>query len=162
MKEPSARSADEIEHVVTEYGTILFRICLVMLGNTSDAEDAVQNTFLQYMRKAPSFSTQQHEKAWLITVATNQCRNMLRFMQHHPHIDLADVQAYVSDPESCGIMEALLKLPEKFRMVMVLHYVEGYSMEDIAHIIGKSTSAVKMRMHKGRKLLENIYRKEYL
>lgn len=162
MKEISVRSADEVEHVVGTYGTMLFRICLIILGSQSDAEDAVQNTFLQYMQKSPLFANKEHEKAWLIKVATNHCRNVKRFWQMHPQSDLTDVQTSVSDLESCGIIEALMKLPEKFRIVMVLYYVEEYSMEEIARIIGKTTSAVKMRLCKGRKLLEESYRKEYL
>ena len=53
-------------------------------------------------------------------------------------------------------------VPEKFRLVLTLYYIEDYRIEDIAKIIGRTTSAVKMRLQKGRKLLEEIYRKEYL
>lgn len=162
MEERVVRPADEVEQVVKTYGTMLFRICLLMLGSQGDAEDVVQNTFLQYMQKAPAFQNQEHEKAWLVKVATNQCKNVRRFWQAHPHSDLADVQLYVSDPESSGMMEALMQLPEKFRIVMLLYYVEQYRVEEIARIIGKTASAVKMRLCKGRKLLEEIYRKEYL
>ena len=61
-----------------------------------------------------------------------------------------------------GILEALTMVPEKFRLVLTLYYIEEYRIEDIAKIIGRTTSAVKMRLQKGRKLLEEIYRKEYL
>ena len=53
-------------------------------------------------------------------------------------------------------------VPEKFRIVLTLYYVEEYKVNEIADIIGKTSSAVKMRLKKGRKLLENIYRKEFL
>ena len=60
------------------------------------------------------------------------------------------------------VLEALMRLPEKYRLVMVLHYVEEYRVEDIAKMIGRTPSAVKMRLQKGRKLLGELYRREYL
>lgn len=162
MQNPSARPADEVEAVVHTYGDILFRICLVMLGNESDAEDAVQDTILRFLQKAPPFDSAEHKKAWLIRVAANRCRDMVRFWRRHPQIDLADLREAVSEPESSGIMEALMALPEKFRIVLTLYYVEEYRTKEIAAIIGKSDSAVKMRLQKGRRLLEEEYRKEFL
>lgn len=162
MQNPSARPDDEIEEAVHTYGDLLFRICLVMLGNESDAEDAVQDTILRFMQKAPPFASAEHEKAWLIKVAANRCRDMARFRRKHVPLDPAGLREYVSAPESCGIIEALMALPEKFRIVMTLYYVEEYHVQEIARMIGRSDSAVKMRLQKGRRLLEEEYRKEYL
>ena len=78
MKNTSARPADGIEAVMNTYGNMLFRLCLLTLGNAADAEDAVQDTLIKYLQKAPVFESADHEKAWLITVATNRCRDMLR------------------------------------------------------------------------------------
>ena len=79
MQNASAWPADGIENIVRTYGNTLYRLCFVMLGNESDAEDAVQESFIKYLQKAPSFENTEHEKAWLITVATNQCKDILRF-----------------------------------------------------------------------------------
>ncbi|MBQ8800570.1 MAG: RNA polymerase sigma factor [Lachnospiraceae bacterium] len=160
MKSTSARPADCIEDVMETYGTMLFRLCLVSLGNASDAEDAVQETLIKYIQKKPVFETSEHEKAWLITVATNNCRDMLRFRIRHPVIDVEEIKEYTTEEPDSGILEALLTLPEKFRMVLTLYYVEEYSVGEIAKIIGKTASAVKMRLQKGRILLGEAYRKE--
>lgn len=133
-----------------------------MLKDPDDAEDAVQDTLLQYLQKAPVFDSSEHEKAWLIRVASNKCRDHLRFFFHHQHCPLSEVQAQVSNPEDSAILEALMTIPEKFRIVMVLYYVEEYRIAEIADIIHKSDSAVKMRLQKGRRLLEEVYRREYL
>ena len=162
MLSSSARPAGDIETVVYTYGNILYRLCLVMLGDESDAEDAVQETLIKYLQKAPSFEDAEHEKAWLITVATNKCRDMLRFRKRHPQIDSELFQEMSVNPSDSGILEALMTLPEKFRLVLLLYYVEEYPIADIAKTIGKTPSAVKMRLQKGRKLLEETYRKEYL
>ena len=162
MNTSSVRPADEIETAVRIYGNTLYRLCFVMLGNESDAEDAVQDAFIRYIQKAPRFQSSDHEKAWLITVAKNRCRDILRFRKRHPQTDPDDLREMHVSPPDGGILEALMSLPEKFRLVLTLYYVEEYPMEEIAQMIGKTASAVKMRLQKGRKLLEEIYRKEYL
>ena len=162
MKNSSAWPADGIENIVRTYGNTLYRLCFVMLGNESDAEDAVQESFIKYLQKAPPFKNTEHEKAWLITVATNQCKDILRFRKRHPQTDLENLRETPLLSSDSGILEALMTLPEKFRFVLTLYYVEEYRIEDIAKMIGRTPSAVKMRLQKGRRLLEETFRKEYL
>ena len=162
MTNPSEWPADEIETMINQYGDMLYRLCVLMLRNESDAEDAVQETVIKYYRKSPKFENREHEKAWLIRVATNQCRDLLRFRIRHPQIDEDSMERISCASSDSGILEALASLPEKFRIVLTLHYIEDYRVEDIAKIINRTSSAVKMRLQKGRKLLEKIYREEYL
>lgn len=162
MQKTSDWPADDVETLIAQYGDMLFRLCLIMLKNESDAEDAIQETYIKYFQKAPSFESKEHQKAWLIRVASNICRDALRFRARHPQIDDEDLGKFVSESSDNGILEALTMVPEKFRLVLTLYYIEECRIEDIAKIIGRTTSAVKMRLQKGRKLLEEIYRKEYL
>ena len=161
MEHTSVRPADGIEQIVDTYGNMLFRLCLLTLGNASDAEDAVQETLIRYFQKAPLFEHSEHEKAWLITVATNKCKDILRFRSRHFYVDIDEINEYTQDFTDSGIMDALMGIPDKFRMVLVLYYVEEYGIEEIAKIIGKTSSAVKMRLQKGRRLLRDAYGKEY-
>lgn len=162
MANTSARPADELERVMQTYGNMLFRIALITLGNASDAEDAVQDTLIKYMQKAPAFRESEHEKAWLLKVVSNTCKDILRFRSRHQMVDIEEIQEFSKENSDTGILEALMSLPEKFRVVLTLYYVEEYPIETIAKVIGRSASAVKMRLQKGRKLLEEIYRKEYM
>ena len=162
MQHASARPADRIETVLQTYGNMLFRLSLVMLGSEKDAEDAVQETIMKYLQKAPIFTDSEHEKAWLLKVAANQCRDMLRFRLRHPQTDLEALRETAAETADSGILEALMRLPEKYKLVLILYYVEEYRIEEIANLIGRSASAVKMRLQKGRRLLEETYRKEYL
>ncbi len=162
MANTSARPADELERVMQTYGNMLFRIALITLGNASDAEDAVQDTLIKYMQKAPEFQEKEHEKAWLLKVVSNTCKDRLRFRNRHQTVDIEEIRELSEEIRDTGILEALMSLPEKFRVVLTLYYVEEYSIETIAKVIGRTTSAVKMRLQKGRKLLEEIYRKEYM
>lgn len=148
------------ERVVEQYGDMLYRLCLVALGSRADAEDAVQDTLLRYLQKAPDFVSVEHEKAWLIRVAANRCRDLRRFWLRHPQTGLEEVAGRCAAPEDRAVLEALMTLPEKFRVALLLHYVEGYSTGQIAAMIDRTPSAVKMRLQKGRKLLEQAYGRE--
>ena len=162
MVKSLARPAGDVERVVHTYGNMLFRLCLITLGNASDAEDVIQETMITYLQKKSEFKDAEHEKAWLITVASNKCKDLLRFRARHPMIDLEQIQEFAAEDSDSGILEALMTLPEKFRIVLILYYVEEYRIEDIAKVIGKTPSAVKMRLQKGRGLLEKVYWKEYM
>lgn len=154
--------SENIEAAVRNYGSTLYRLGLAMLYNTAEAEDAVQETFLRYVEKSKNYQSAEHEKAWLIRVCINQCRDILRIRKRRSGLDIDHGYSDSEPPCSSGIMEALQLVPEKFRLVLTLHYVEGYSVNDIAKVICRTPSAVKMRLQKGRKILEDIYRKEYM
>lgn len=154
--------AEKVETAIDTYGNMLFRICLVMLGNERDAEDVVQDTMLKLLQKAPVFESPEHQKAWLIRTASNRCKDIKRFQFRHPQIGVTELQEYTADPEDSGILEALMGIPEKFRIVLILYHVEGYHTYEIGKMLGKSASAIKMRLQKGHKLLKEKYRKEFL
>ena len=162
MKNHSARPAENIETIMDTYGNMLFRLCLITLGNASDAEDVVQETMIKYLQKAPTFKNAEHEKAWFITVATNKCRDILRFKTRHPIINIEELHALTDAESNSEILDALMTLPDKYRIVLILYYVEEYNINDIAKIIGRTSSAVKMRLQKGRKLLAETYQKEWM
>jgi len=148
------------EQVVATYTPLIYRHCLVMLGTPSDAEDAVQETFLRYLQKAPRFRDEAHEKAWLLTVAMNLCRNQLRYRKAHPHIDTDHYPEPWAQTEDTPILDAVAALPDGVKAVVLLHYVEGYKVREIAARLRMSQSAVKMRLQKGRQLLKDYLKEE--
>ncbi len=165
MENTPALQAERIDTLVHTYGNMLFRFCLMILGSTGDAEDAVQETFISCLKRQPVFNDSEHEKAWLLKTASNKCRDILRWRSRHAYTDIDEIAGYIRDtnadrPPDTGILEALMTLPEKYRSVLILHYVEEYSTQQISRIIGRTPSAVKMRLKKGRELLKEAYRKE--
>lgn len=151
---------NNIENAVKEYADMIFRVCFVILKNEADAQDAVQETFLKYIQKAPHFENERHEKSWLIKVATNHSRNMLKSRSRYTDTDIESIKNFSADEETMFVLEALVSLPQKYSVVITLHYIDGYKVNEIAQMIGKTPSAVKMRLQKGRKLLEKFYREE--
>ncbi|EGQ27990.1 RNA polymerase, sigma-24 subunit, ECF subfamily protein [Sporosarcina newyorkensis 2681] len=150
----------DAERIVDTYGNMLFSICLVILCNEKDAEDAVQDTFITYLTKSPTFNDSEHEKAWLITIATNRCKNMRRYNIIRKHIDINDLQLYSKNDKNHDLLDHLMRLPTKHKVVLLLYYVEGYKVDEIAKILTITMSAVKKRLQRGRELLRERYRRE--
>lgn len=150
----------DAQRAVHEYGNSLYRLCSVMTGNREDADDAVQESFLKYVEKAPDFNDSEHEKAWLIRVASNICKDILRKRKHQSFINLDEIRNFGICEDNAQILELLVSLEEKYRIVIHLHYVEGYKAREIASMLGVSESAVKKRLQRGREALKEIYEKE--
>lgn len=142
-----------VEEVVALYGDMLFRICLVMLCNEQDAQDAVQDTFCRYLERTSGFHDKEHEKAWLIKVAANRCRDMHRRRMRHPEVELKDVEQYCEFQEQSEVLAELMNLPDKLKEAVYLHYIEGYKESEIAGMLGITPNAVKKRLQRGRERL---------
>lgn len=154
----SVRPTDEqMKKMVDTYSNMLFKICFVMLCNEQDAEDAVQETFLKYLERAPRFDSDEHEKAWLIRVTQNICHNMTRFRMRHPTVNLDDLQEYCQDTNDMEALEFIMNIPAKYKSVLLLFYVERYQTGEIAKMLNLSETAVRKRLQYGRQLLKNEY-----
>lgn len=138
---------------MTTYSPMLYRICVVMLGNEADAQDAVQDTICRYLERRKEFRDGEHEKAWLIRVAQNRCRDMRRFQMRHPKVSLEEVTASYEDPEYSQVLVELISLPLPVKEAVYLYYIEGYKTTEVSEILGISVNAVKKRLQRGRKLL---------
>ena len=148
----------DLETKFNLFSTMLYKICIVMMANESDAEDAVQDTFLKYIKNRPDFECAEHEKAWFIRVAVNVCKDMLRARKWRTAVDIDDLIELTRDEqepfEKTEAFEQILRLPPKYKTVIYLYYAEGYKAEEIARMIGSSVSAVKMRLKRGRGMLK--------
>ncbi len=155
-----AKSIAQVERAVADYTALIYRHCYLLLHHTQDAQDATQETFLRYMQKAPAFRDDEHEKAWLLTVASNLCRNQHRHRKRHPVVNLDTLPEQSADPLFHPTLDTLAKLPFLYRQVLTLHYVHGYKVRELAAMLRITESAAKMRLKKGRTLLEEAYKEE--
>lgn len=145
----------EAKRLVDSYADMILRVGTNYLKSAVEAEDVCQMVFLRYMTSAPTFDSLEHEKAWLIRCAINICKDQLKsafFKKTTGLEELGDVRA----PESLdlGITEEVMKLPRNYRMSIYLYYYEGYSVSEIADILGKKESAVMAYLSRGRKKLK--------
>ena len=145
----------DCELIYDRYGDMLFRVCYSILVSHADAEDAVHDVFCKYITKRPTFSSEEHLKAWLIRVASNRSKDILRSKKIRTTLTLEEADNYGIDEDQSGILREVFELPVKYREVIVLHHLEGYSVKEIALALSISESGVKMRLSRGRDILKD-------
>ena len=89
--QPNTRFKPDIDAAYRQHSDMLYRVALAQLGNDSDAQDAVQDVFIRYISHAPVFDSPDHEKAWLVTVTANRCRDLLRKRRRRGETSLESV-----------------------------------------------------------------------
>lgn len=146
----------QIENAVITYSQSLLKIAYTYMKSTADAEDIVQDAFIQYLRFAPEFDNDDHEKAWLIRVTINLCKNSLKSSWRTKRAELDENLMSSLNEDEGFLLSEVLKLPEKFRTVIHLHYYEGYEIKEIAEIIGQNPSTVGVWLKRGREYLKKI------
>jgi RNA polymerase sigma factor (sigma-70 family) len=143
------------EQVYRAYGPALYRFCLLQMKNPADAEDILQEVFYKRLYRSPSFASPDHERRWLFRVALNQCRDAWK---HASRSELPlEVASDTVTPEELGLLEQVAKLPEPQRTALHLHYWEGYSLREIAALLGVTVPTVKMRLKRGRDALRRTW-----
>ncbi len=150
------RSEPEVNHAVEKYADMIKHVCFYHLKNHADAEDVFQNVFLKYMLHDEPFNNAEHEKAWLLRVTINSCKDYLNdFFRRNkiPLETLAEIEAEVPE-EHREVLEAVLSLPAKYKDIIYLHYYEGYTSAEIAKLMKKSDGTVRGYLAKGRDLLK--------
>lgn len=151
----------EAATVVERYAAMVYRLAAAQLRSRADAEDVFQEVFLRYMRSAPEFESEEHRKAWLLRVTVNCCRKVQGSAWRRRTEPLSAFLP-APGPEEREDLELLDGLPPKYRAVLHLFYYEGYSAEEIGHILGRKPSTVRVQLTRGRALLrEKLKGEEY-
>ena len=145
------------EQTVRKYAQNVSSACMMRLQNWADAEDCFQNTFIKLYQKSPDFKDENHLKAWLLRVAINECKNLLRDSRRHLSLDAALQIPAPSAEDDADLSWALMKLDPDYREVIYLHYVEQMKVREIADVLGKNPNTVKTLLHRGREKLKAIY-----
>lgn len=143
----------EIQRILQTYGSKLYRSAYCLLGNADDVQDVLQEVLIRYMEKAPDFHDGQHEKSWLLRVTLNLCKDFLRFRKRHSYVNLSELTDLCEMPRQQEILGELLTLPVKYKSVLLLHCVEGYSLKEAAAILHITENAAKKRLQRGKEAL---------
>ncbi len=150
------RSEAEVNHAIEKYADTIRRICFYHLKNQADTEDVFQNVFLKYMLHEEVFQNVEHEKAWLLRVAINECKDFLKSFFRRSMVPLeavAELEAQLPDDHR-EVLEAVLSLPKQYKDVIYLHYYEGYTASEIGKILGKKENTVYSLLSRGRGILK--------
>ena len=145
----------DLSEAMDRYGDAVYRLALCRLQNVQDAEDVYQETFLRLFQENAAGWDEEHQKAWLLRVALNLCRDVGRKRKTRGWVSLEDVAEIPGGnvPEYAELWDAVNRLPEKYRMVFHLHYAEGCKTEDIARILRIPGATVRVRLSRARTIL---------
>lgn len=151
------------EVLVEKYKDHLFAAAFNVCKNAADADDVVQDTFLQYHTTNRQFENEQHIRAWLIRVAINKAKNINLSFWRQKGVPLEEYMETLTfeTPEAQTLFTEVMKLPEKYRIVIHLFYYEDYTIREIAKIMNVTESNVKVRLTRGRRLLRNVLKEEW-
>ena len=163
--EVKAKAAGDVSfralEILDKYGNSVLRVAYTYLHNMSDAEDILQDTLIQFLKSAPSFENEGHEKAWLLTVASNLSKNKLSYLKIRQADELSEELVSEEKEDLKYVWEAVKKLPVKNREVIHLFYQEGYSTKEIADILKRREATVRSDLKRGREKLKKILKEAY-
>lgn len=150
------QAKDLFDQVYETYGPALYRFCLLQMKNPADAEDILQDVFCKRLYQAPEFKSPAHERRWLFRVALNLCRDEWR-RSRRSELPLEAAANVPLPPSELSLLDQVSALPEKQRTAIHLHYYEGYSVQEIAGLLGVTVPTVKMRLKRGRDALRKVW-----
>jgi RNA polymerase sigma-70 factor (ECF subfamily) len=142
-----------IQHVLDTYSKMLIKLTFTYVKNIPDAEDIVQDVFVSLMKRKDGFEGEEHEKAWLIRVTINKCKNHLKSSWNRLNVPLNEEISYLPE-EHNEVLSVVLSLPEKYRTVIHLFYYENYSMNEIAKMLAKRPATIGTWLSRGRNILK--------
>ena len=151
---------ETIGRVVRQYSPMLLRLAAARLPSEADAEDAVQEAFIRLLDRRPVFQDAEHEKAWLIRVTLQRAADIRRRKTRETPLEAAiEVCGQDREPET-ELLSAVRALPEKYGAVIHLYYYEGYSIKEIAKLLGLPAPTVGTRLARGRERLRQMLKED--
>lgn len=166
-KGPDSNHEKTLIKLIDQYQIALLQMCYMYLHDKALAEDAVQETFLKAYKSMNAFRGDCSEKTWLMRIAVNTCRDMRRsawFRHVDQKVEIEDVQSSVlqidEDDDAEEVAFAVVKLPVKYKEVILLYYYQDMTLKEIADALGIGISSVSERLKTARAKLRKVLEKE--
>ncbi len=156
------RSEYEVNRAIEQYADTVRRLCMIHLKNYADTEDIFQTVFLKYALSSVAFESPKHETAWIVRVTLNACKDLLKSFSRSRSISL---ETLIEEPAQIDqshreVLEAVLALPEKYRIAIYLHYYEGYTAPEIAKLTKRKVNSVYTLLNRGKSMLKEALEDE--
>lgn len=147
-----------VEEAFRRYGDRVFSVAFSICQNKEDADDTVQDTFLKYFTRNEDYIDETHLKAWLLRVAINRAKDITGAFWRRNRVSWEEYMAELvfQEPEDRSLFEAVMRLPEKYRIVIHLFYYEEYAIDEISATLRSHPGTVKSQLNRGRKLLKSM------
>lgn len=149
---------EQAEYLVNRYADLIVRIGVTWLKDMDDAKDVCQTVLLRLLEHPREFPDEGQERAWVVRVAVNECKNWRKSAWFRRRVPLDEglwLAVELPEPEG-GLLERVQALPEKYREVIFLRYYEGYEVKEIAALLGRSPALVSTHLKRGREKLRDM------
>ncbi len=144
---------EELGTIIMDNKNLFYHVAKSILPNDDDCADAISEMIVKGYAKMDKIKNKNAAKAWLVRILVHECYNILR---HPQALELPEDLAYEELKENRNLNDVLYELPDKLRTVLVLYYIEGYSVNEIAEMLACTKSAVKNRLLRARKQLRKL------
>ena len=149
-----------IDEVINRFSDMLIRIAYQNLKNYSDAEDVVQEVLLKLIQCNQEFNNYEHVKAWLIRCIINRCKDHRKSAWFRKTTSIQEGQEFPDKYTENKILDDVWDLPVKYRNIIYLYYYEGYKINEIGELLGKSTNTINSQLQRARSKLKLIMEEE--
>ena len=153
--------SQQVAQILDTYGDTILRYAYSYLHNQSDTEEVLQDTLIQFLKTRPVFESDEHEKAWLLRVAGNLCKNRLKYNSLRQTDELREELIAEQREDLSFIWDAVQALPVQYREVIHLFYREGYSTREISQILGRKEATIRSDLSRGRGKLKELLKEAY-
>ncbi len=150
---------ERAEYLVSRYADLLVRIGYTWLGDMDDAQDICQTVLLRLLEDMRTFPDSGQERAWVIRLAVNACKNWKKtawFRHRAPLEDGLQLTVQMPDLEEGSLLEQVQRLPPMYRQAIFLRYYEGYEVKEIARLLGRSPALVSTHLKRGKEKLKTM------
>ena len=149
-------SRDELENIIKKYGDSVYRLAYLKMKNKDKADDIYQNVFLKLIKQDNRIEPEEHLKAWLMRTTVNCCKDYWK-PSWHRKVSYEEKEPDAGNGQENGYLTELVQdMPEKYRTVIHLFYYEGYSIKEIALMLGKKENTIASQLSRGRERLKGM------
>lgn len=145
---------DNISAALTKYSDLVRRICFIYLHNSADVDDVFQEVFLKLLQNNSRFESAEHEKAWLIRVTINKCKDILKSFWRKKMVSIEGMELPFEDQAENELLQVVLSLPDKYKDVIYLFYYEEYTVPEMAQLLNKKVNTIYSHLHRARELMK--------
>lgn len=150
-----------MEKIYKKYSDIVFHAAFACVKHVAEAEDITSEVFIKYFTCGKRFDNEEYEKAWLIRVTINKCKDLFRSFSFKNRVSMKEYNSYCVTKDESYVLEAVMKLPKKYRIPIHLFYFEGYTTEEIGKITKTNSQTIRTRLSRARTMLKKSLGEEF-
>ena len=146
-------TGEDFARKVTDLTPVMYRVCYMQLSSAADRDDAVQDAILKAWQKRHTLRNEEFFKTWLIRIQINVCHDIQKSQKRCQPVENVPEPAPNYNTRTEELRYALAAIDEKYRMPVLLHYIDGFSIREVSQMLGITENAVKLRLLRGRRKL---------